>query len=697
FLIYQTSELTFAVATPKRWVNIFDETAITSWMSKNAEGAAQGFHALFLFGVNEGIVATAAARYSGTGENRTLLLLSKISTDGDENWNDHTGSRVSTNEAGTSISDANAAKRFPLRVLAHVEGHTVKDGTETPKEFGFVTEIESSEGLNQGLQILPLARNFSIAYTVAGESLNGYLAFATTAIVTENDKRFVVPFQAIKANGRIVSTVIHSENHKVALTLHNGASAEGCRDPAIAPWEGGKLLMVTPCDDGYRRVYEFTEDGRTWTEALGTLSRVWGNSLSRTGSGVRGDVVTASIEEKQVMLFTHPMQHRTGVNGVTDLLHLWLTDTKKHIFDIGPISEVDKAAGVSSLLYTNGKLFSLYESGASAARSLVFTSLTEELARIKQVMKIWEEVDKRVSQLCSSSGGNAASSNESCHTNTLTAGLVGYLAGNLSGSQWKDEYLGVNATIAKGEKTSANGVRFKGAAAGAHWPVGKQGPNQLYHFANYNFTLLATVTIHTIPKSHHGVPLMGMKLNGHTSTGLVELLYDNNQSWKVVYKNTATKTQERSWEPDTTQYQLALMLRNGKAALYVDGQPLLTENNGVQRDTMGEISHLYIGGLGSGTEVGENANDRDVTVSNVLLYNRPLSSFELMGPLSKQNTVQFVLTDSAVHSDDKKVMEHKNTKKNAFEKIHTADGSVYDHLSSVLLQLLFGLWIFAVL
>ncbi|EKF32258.1 trans-sialidase, putative, partial [Trypanosoma cruzi marinkellei] len=204
-------------------------------------------------------------------------------------------------------------------------------------------------------------------------------------------------------------------------------------------------------------------------------------------------------------------------------LHLWLTDNT-HIVDIGPISGDDDAAA-SSLLYkrsTTGtgnkenkeELIALYEKKAGGENSLgmVSVSLTEQLERVKKVLATWQEVDKSVSQLCVSLlAQKGVLTNTVCSADKITNGLVGFLAGNFSDNTWRDEYLGVDATVKSGagaEKTS-DGVTFRGA--GAEWPVGKQGENQLYHFANYNFTLVATVSIHKVPEGDTNIPLMGVR------------------------------------------------------------------------------------------------------------------------------------------------------------------------------------------
>ncbi|EKF28896.1 trans-sialidase, putative, partial [Trypanosoma cruzi marinkellei] len=241
----------------------------------------------------------------------------------------------------------------------------------------------------------------------------------------------------------------------------------------------------------------------------GTLSRVWGNKHEGPDKGVRSGFITATVgngaDNRNVMLVTLPVYARkagTEVNGKGEL-HLWLTDNT-HIVDIGPVSGNDDVAA-SSLLYKSGgteandneKLIALYEKKKGGEKpqplGMVSVLLTEQLKRVKEVLATWKKVDDTVSQLCSTSGAAvSAPIGTACSTNfNITAGLVGFLSGNFSGKTWRDEYLGVNATVTKdgGAELTDNGVKFQGASA--EWPVGAQGQNQLYHFANYSFTLVA--------------------------------------------------------------------------------------------------------------------------------------------------------------------------------------------------------------
>ncbi|EKF99419.1 trans-sialidase, putative [Trypanosoma cruzi] len=242
-------------------------------------------------------------------------------------------------------------------------------------------------------------------------------------------------------------------------------SDDGCSDPSVVEWEG-KLMMMTACDGGRRRVYESGDKGDSWTEALGTLSRVWGNN-KKDGNvkGVGSGFITATVgndgDKRNVMLVTLPVYAEEGNDNEKGKLHLWLTDNT-HIVDIGPVSDDDVAA--SSLLYNSGdakdeqKLIALYEKkkgdGEKPSLGMVSVLLTEQLKRVKEVLATWKEVDERVSSLCPSENAEHDSSTDTACSTTvkITDGLVGFLSGNFSDGTWKDEYLGVNATVTKGKK-----------------------------------------------------------------------------------------------------------------------------------------------------------------------------------------------------------------------------------------------------
>ncbi|KAF8277919.1 putative trans-sialidase, Group V [Trypanosoma cruzi] len=436
--------------------------------------------------------------------------------------------------------------------------------------------------------------------------------------------------------GKPVSLIISSSDN-INWKLSKGMSDGGCSVPSVVEWKDKKLIMMTACDDGRRRVYESGDKEDSWTEALGTLSRVWGNKQGE--GGVRSGFITATIDavdndNRNVMLLTLPVYSEENVEKGE--LHLWLTDNT-HIVDIGPVSGDDDAAA-SSLLYKSAgsgdkkdELIALYEKkkdGEKPSPGMVSVLLTEQLQRVKEVLAKWKEVDERVSKLCPSKSdvGSKSAGNACSTTDKITDGLVGFLSGDFSDNTWRDEYLGVNATVKNndegGKKATLHEGSVKLQGAWAEWPVGSQGENQLYHFANYNFTLVATVSIHEVPEEGNSIPLMGVRLDGGEK-GLMELSYDSEKKWRVLCSDGTTKKLKSTWDPET-QYQVAIVLRNGtQGSAYVDGQRVC---GNVQRELettkSKAISHFYIGGDGGSAEGQE---DVSVTVTNVLLYNRPFS------------------------------------------------------------------------
>ncbi|KAF8307394.1 putative trans-sialidase, Group V [Trypanosoma cruzi] len=455
-------------------------------------------------------------------------------------------------------------------------------------------------------------------------------------------------------NEKTVSLIIYSSKEVTSWALSKGMSADGCGDPSVVEWEKDKLMMMTACDDGRRRVYEIGDKGESWTEALGTLSRVWGNKHEEHERGVGSGFITANIgdgdDKRNVMLVTLPVYPNEKEDNSKGVLHLWLTDNT-HIADIGLISGDDDVAA-SSLLYKSGnnnkeELIALYEKkkggGEKPSLGMVSVRLTEQLQRVKDVLTTWKEVDERVSKLCPSENAKKDDSTDTaCKNNKITDGLVGFLSGNLSDGKWKDEYLGVNATVKKGKNEvateSSDGVRFTGRDAWAEWPVGKQGENQLYHFANHNFTLVATVSIHEAPKEGDAIPLIGAKMDDNENTVLLGLSYNNEKKWILLCNDGKNKEHSRVSEPEKAQH-VVILLRNGsQGSAYVDGKSVGDESCVLKIADSKEISHFYIGGDEGSAEGQEGVS---VTVRNVLLYNRPLS-FEEIGALNP-NTAPFPL------------------------------------------------------
>ncbi|RNC41241.1 host cell signaling surface protein, partial [Trypanosoma cruzi] len=536
------------------------------------------------------------------------------------------------------------------------------------------------------------------------ESLTGLIGGGGSG-VKMNDGTFVLPVEGTK-NGKTVSLIIYTATG--GGNLSKGMSADGCSVPSVVEWKG-KLMMMTACDDGRRRVYEIGDKGDSWTEALGTLSRVWGSKQKGKEKGVRSGFTTAKIEEWDVMLVTLPVYSEKAGNP-KGVLHLWLTDNT-HIADIGPVSGDDDAAA-SSLLYKSGnnneELIALYEKkgGGESSLGMVSVRLAAQLKRVKDVLTTWKEVDKRVSKLCPSEGALKDTSTATACSNAIpTDGLVGFLSGNFSDNTWRDEYLGVDATVKKGKNGVAtgyadNGVKFTGNGAWAEWPVGKQGENQLYHFANHNFTLVATVSIHGEPKGDTPIPLMGVRLDGGKK--LMELSYDSQSKWRLLCSDGTTKRLKSTWATEK-QYQVSIVLQNGKqGSAYVDGQRVCgSAQRGLEATEPQEISHFYIGGDGSNAGGQE---DVSVTVRNVMLYNRPLT---FSGPdaevekdvASPAGAVSRTKTGDEIKTEGKPATTQQVPTASSSHAVGEAAGNTGTVHGSGLpsLLLLLGLWGFAAL
>ncbi|EKG03686.1 trans-sialidase, putative, partial [Trypanosoma cruzi] len=482
------------------------------------------------------------------------------------------------------------------------------------------------------------------------QSLEGLIGSGGSGFEMKGDK-LVFPVEGTKKGDvqndeKAVSLLIYSSDNAASWKLSKGMSDGGCSDPSVVEWKE-KLIMMTACDDGRRRVYESGEMGESWTEALGTLSRVWGNKKGKEVEAVRSGFITATIEgedNRNVMLITLPVYSEKADKKEKGELHLWLTDNT-HIVDIGPVSGEDDAAA-SSLLYRSAgsgdnkeeKLITLYEKkkdGEETSHSLWSVLLTAQLRRVKDVLATWKEVDDIVSKLCPSSAeeDDASPGNACSPTVKITDGLVGFLSGNFSENTWRDEYLGVNATVKgnddEGKKATLHEGSVTFTGAWAEWPVGSQGENQLYHFANYNFTIVATVSIDKVPEEGDThIPLIGVKLNDSEKTVLLGLSYNKEGKRAVLCSGGKTTEQSSDWEPDRT-HQVAIVLQNGiQGSAYVDDILVGNAQCNLQDMDSTRISHFYIGGDGSSTG---NEEDVSVTVRSVLLYNRPLSYDEIAG------------------------------------------------------------------
>ncbi|PBJ69755.1 trans-sialidase [Trypanosoma cruzi cruzi] len=578
-----------------------------------------------LVNVNGVLLAIAGAQFNGSvrSGSASMQLMAQISMNRGVNWSPY-----------PRPGDVDAFAAHPYRLsfpssfgpfgslFAFVEGYDLRNGVRphyTNSWGGSVLEsvihfLGMGPRRSGSLSMSSVSMSIRLPYPYKSDELIGFLNDASTPITEMTDNTLVFPVQFLTRGGSTASTIMYWNPGQQHWAFAKSATHAGCTNPSILEWEAGKIIMITSCEYGRRRVYESTDKGNTWTEAVGTLSRVWGNSLAGSGLHIQSGFINATIGGKKVILLTQLEYSRhDGKNEI----HLWLTDTNR-IYHVG-LLPTGYGATSSSLLYVNNKLYCLYEATGGSNPGAFFLDVTLELQKIWRALDTWAAKDNALSRQCGSVASGAALSRGNCSVPIPTAGLVGHLANNSRLGEWEDEYLGVNAVVRGAAKKVPNGWTFEGQGAGAEWPVGKQWPTRPLHFANYGFTLAATVSIHEVPKGI--TPLMGLK-RMRTKT-LLGLSYDNNMEWSVEHELLPKHLTK--WELDKT-YHVVLKMHDGVGSVYVDGKSLLNLTLPRPSDElMDEVSHFYFGAY---NELLHSVKIH-ATVANVFLYNRPLNETEI--------------------------------------------------------------------
>ncbi|ORC87852.1 Chain A, Sialidase, partial [Trypanosoma theileri] len=447
-----------------------------------------------LIDVDGVMIAIGDARYNTSNDNSFIETVVKFSVDNGKTWETQIAvkntrvSKVSRVVDPTVIVKGNKIYMLLGRYnksIFYWTQHTTGNDWEPVLSVGEVKKTTIDGKVNATITWTdPVSLKSIFPKEIAGAASKQFLGGAGVSIVT-TDGTLVFPVQATNKNKEITAMLMYSKDGGETWKFANGITALGCTESSILEWEG-KIILNARTDIGYRKVFESTDMGETWKEAVGTLSRVWGNSPTREGPGSQSPFIPVTIEGKRLMLFTHPLNYKG--KWERDRLHLWVTDNNR-IFDVGQISVGDENAAYSSVLYKDDKLYCLHEVNIQERYSLIFVELKEELNLIKSVVKTWIEQDKKFSDICTSVDPKTQAGASDCGLPFPTAGLVGFLSDGGDGKQWKDAYRCVDASVKNAEKV-LNGMKFKGVGAGAIWPVGKQGQNQRYHFANYMFTLV---------------------------------------------------------------------------------------------------------------------------------------------------------------------------------------------------------------
>ncbi|RNC33264.1 sialidase, partial [Trypanosoma cruzi] len=403
-------------------------------------------------------------------------------------------------------------------------------------------------------------KEFFPAY-MEGIHTKQFLGGAGVATVASNGN-VVYPVQVTNMKKELFSKIFYSADEGKTWNFSEGRSDFGCSEPVVLEWEN-KFIINTRVDYRRRLVYNSGDMEKPWVEAVGTLSRVWGPSPKSDQPGSQSSFTAVTIEGMRVMLFTHPLNFKG--KWLRDRLNLWLTDNQR-IYNVGQVSIGDENSAYSSVLYKDDKLYCLHEINTNEVYSLVFARLVGELMIIKSVLQSWKNWDSHLSSICTPADPATLSSERGCGPAVTTVGLAGFLSDNATQNVWEDAYRCVNASTANAEKVP-NGFKFAGVGGGALWPVSQQGQNQRYHFANYEFTLVASVTIHEVPRA--ATPLLGASLDSSGGEKLLGLSYDEKHQWQPIYGSTPA-TPTGSWEVNK-KYHVVLTMANKMGSVYIDG------------------------------------------------------------------------------------------------------------------------------
>ncbi|RNF12819.1 trans-sialidase [Trypanosoma cruzi] len=250
--------------------------------------------------------------------------------------------------------------------------------------------------------------------------------------------------------------------------------------------------MIAQCVD-CQSVFESRDTGATWTKAVGTLSGVW--STHRQEPIRRKACVWKPSSPRPLGKGRSCCTLREYALREKDdqARYLWLTDNSR-TFHVGPLFVENAVSQTFSnyLLYSDDALHLLQKGVNEKGEAISLSRQTEEPNTVRSVPSTWAQLDASFSE-----------------SSTPTAGLVGFLSNGASEHKLIDGHRCANASVTKAAKVK-NGFKFTGTGTGATWPVNGREDNDQYGFANHDFTLVATVTIHRVSKE--STPLLGAGL-----------------------------------------------------------------------------------------------------------------------------------------------------------------------------------------
>ncbi|EKF27583.1 trans-sialidase, putative, partial [Trypanosoma cruzi marinkellei] len=231
-----------------------------------------------------------------------MHLMAQISNDSGVTWQNYTEPVGASASGSPQIPPLVPSETFnPF--LAFVEGYDLMYGVKSyyAVERGrsglesVIHFLETGPGKEGNLSMNSASMSIRFPYPPQSGGIIGFLNDASSPITKMKDNTLVFPVQFLTLGGDAASTIMYQSSGQQPWILGKSATHAGCTNPSILEWESGKIIMITSCKYGRREVYESTDKGNTWKEALGTLSRVWSNSLRGPWHQIQSGFITATI------------------------------------------------------------------------------------------------------------------------------------------------------------------------------------------------------------------------------------------------------------------------------------------------------------------------------------------------------------------------------------------------------------------
>ncbi|KAG8339008.1 putative trans-sialidase [Trypanosoma vivax] len=211
----------------------------------------------------------------------------------------------------------------------------------------------------------------------------------------------IIPIQIKQSTSKVAATILYSKDDGKTWKFGDGRASITSTESSVVEWKG-KLLLNARTDYGSRRVFTSDDMGNIWTECR-KLSKVWGNAPLRWAPGSSSSTIKVTIEGRDLMLMTAPKNEKHSHER--DRLQLWITDGDR-VFLVGQISNGEENGPYSSLMYMKDPktredvLYCLHEQDIDDIFSVLSVRLPVHMARIKSVVRTWNEQDKLLAGDC---------------------------------------------------------------------------------------------------------------------------------------------------------------------------------------------------------------------------------------------------------------------------------------------------------